>query len=318
MTLLSKSETYVPKYPQFVEITVRHERAHWGEWEAKLQPDVEQWKRGDISRDEQALIGNILRLFTQSDVSVGGDYYDNLIPFIRNNEARNMLGSFASREGVHQRAYALLNDTLGYRESFYKEFLDYSEMKEKIEFMEEGHDGSPRGLAESIAKQVMAEGVCLFASFAMLLNFQQHGKLMGMGDINQWSIRDESIHVEGLGMLFRTLVAEHPEVVSDEFKKTVYQTARDCIRLEDQFIDFIYKEFPNGVAGLHAQDVKQYIRAVCDYRMQQLGFKPEYNVDNPFGWLDWLTSGNTIENFFESNTTAYSKNSMVGSYSEGY
>jgi hypothetical protein len=28
-----------------------------------------------------------------------------------------MLGSFAAREGVHQRAYALLNDTLGLPES---------------------------------------------------------------------------------------------------------------------------------------------------------------------------------------------------------
>ena len=39
-----------------------------------------------------------------------------------------MLGSFACREGVHQRAYALLNDTLGLPDSEYHAFLEYKEM----------------------------------------------------------------------------------------------------------------------------------------------------------------------------------------------
>ena len=318
MTIFDKSTSYVPVYTNLVEFTVQHERAHWGEWEAKLQQDVEQWKRGEINDDEKSFISNILRLFTQSDVSVGGDYYDNLIPYIRNNEARNMLGSFASREGVHQRAYALLNDTLGYGEEFYREFLEYSEMKDKIEFMEGGHDGTKRGVALSVAKQVLCEGVCLFASFAMLLNFSRSGKLLGMGDVNQWSIKDESIHVAGLGELFRIIVHENPEMVDDEFKRTVYQTARDCVQLEDSFIRFIFAKLPNGVGGSSESDVRQYIRSVADYRMVQMGFKPEYGVDNPFDWLDWLTSSNTTENFFESNTTAYSKGAMVGEFGNGY
>lgn len=318
MSVFDKSTSYVPVYPNFVTITIEHERAHWGEWEAKLQQDVEQWKTGVIDQYEREFIGNILRLFTQSDVSVGSDYYDNLIPYVRNNEARNMLGSFAGREGVHQRAYALLNDTLGYGEGFYKEFLEYDEMKDKIEFMEDGHDGSIEGIAKSVAKQVLCEGVCLFASFAMLLNFSRHGKLLGMGDVNQWSIRDESIHVSGLGELFRTIVAEYPAIVTDEFKRSIYQTARDCVGLEDKFIDFVFDRNPRGVQGITRETVKTYIRSVCDYRMVQLGFKPEYNVDNPFSWLDWLTSSSTVENFFESNTTGYSKGSMTGEYNDGY
>ncbi|KWH03695.1 hypothetical protein WT58_23975 [Burkholderia territorii] len=189
-------------------------------------------------------------------------------------------------------------------------------MKDKLEFMLDMRNTSPSEIAKSIAKQVLVEGVCLFASFAMLLNFQRHGKLMGMGDVNQWSIRDESIHVRGLSALFRQLVAEHPEVVDDAFKKEVYDTARRCVTLEDRFIDLAFRQ--GGVSGIDAQSTKQYIRSVADYRMQQLGFKPEYNVDNPFDWLDWLTSNSTVENFFEANTTGYSKNAMRGSYAGAY
>jgi ribonucleoside-diphosphate reductase beta chain len=131
MSLLETSKSYVPVYPEFVEVTRLHEELHWHEGEAKLQEDVEQWKTGKITDQEKYFINSILRLFVQSDVAVGGDYYDNLIPVFKNNEVRNMLGSFAGREGVHQRAYALLSDTLGFGDNFYQEFLEYEDMKEK-------------------------------------------------------------------------------------------------------------------------------------------------------------------------------------------
>lgn len=316
MSLLETSKTYFPTYPELVEITVQHEQSHWGEWEVKLQQDCEQWKLGVITDKEKYFVNSILRLFTQSDVAVGSDYYDNLIPAIRNNEARNMLGSFAGREGVHQRAYALLNDTLGFGEGFYSEFLEYGEMKDKLEFMMDMKSGTVEEIALSLAKQVLVEGVCLFAMFAMLLNFPRTGKLMGMSDVNSWSIRDESIHVHGLSRLFRILTEEHPGVVTDSFKRSIYDTARECIRLEDSFIDLTFKL--GGVEGISAGDTKRYIRSVSDYRMTQLGFKTEYNVENPFDWLDWVTSTSSIENFFENNTTNYSKDSMKGSYQGGY
>lgn len=316
MSLLEVSKTYAPQYGELVEITKTHEKMHWHEGEAKLQQDVEQWKTGVITDQEKYFVNSILRLFTQSDVAVGSDYYDNLIPVIRNNEARNMLGSFAGREGVHQRAYALLNDTLGFGEGFYSEFLEYAEMKDKLEFMLDMKNTSMKDIAKSLAKQVLVEGVCLFASFAMLLNFSRQGKLLGMGDVNQWSIRDESIHVSGLSVLFKIFIAEHPRVVTEEFKRDIYETARRCVILEDRFIDLAFLK--GGINGITAEQTKQYIRSVSDYRMSQLGFKAEYGVDNPFDWLDWVVSPNTIENFFEANTTGYSKGSMSGSFSGGY
>lgn len=316
MSLLEESKTYSPIYPVLVEITEKHERAHWGTWEVKLQQDVEDWKRGRVSEKEKKFITSILRLFTQSDVAVGMDYYNNLIPVFKNNEARNMLGSFANREGTHQRAYALLNDTLGFGEDFYTEFLKYKEMAEKVEFMTNMKNTSYRDIGVSLAKQCLVEGVCLFATFAMLLNQSRFGKLPGMTDVNQWSIRDESIHVEGLSVLFRIFLDEHPRIVTDDFKKEIYSTAREVVKLEEEFIDLTFDL--GDTEGITKEEVKQYVRAVTDYRMQQLGFKPEYNVDNPFDWLDWVTSSNMVENFFESNTASYSKNSMVGSYAGGY
>ena len=117
MSLTEYSTTFKPfKYPWAMITTEQHEKIHWGSWEAKLQEDVNQWKGGKLTAEEKDFITQILRIFTQSDVAVGGNYCDLFISSFRNNEIRNMLLSFANREGTHQRAYALLNDTLGLAE----------------------------------------------------------------------------------------------------------------------------------------------------------------------------------------------------------
>ena len=174
MSVLQESVTYKPfRYPWAVEFAVNSEKAHWGEWEAKLQDDVTQWQGNKLSAHEKNHITQILRLFTQSDVQVGTNYLEYYIPKFKNNEIRAMLTSFANREFVHQRSYALLNDTLGLPESEYSVFLDYKEMKDKIDFMADVDMGSHTGMAKAIARSVMNEGMSLFSAFAMLLNYQR-------------------------------------------------------------------------------------------------------------------------------------------------
>lgn len=316
MSLIEYSEVYAPVYHNLVEITVKHEKVHWYEHEAKLNADIEQWQQGKILPEEKNLISNILRLFTQADVNVGQGYYEKLIPFIKNNEARNMLGSFAAREATHQRAYALLSDTLGFGKDFYWQFLEYNEMKAKHEYMIANMGKSQTDFAKYLAKQTMVEGVNLFASFAILLNFDRLGKLPGMCDIVRWSQVDESIHVEGNTALFRTFLEEHPRIVNDEFKKEIYSCARELVKLEDSFVDLVFKI--GGVSNLNKEDVKKYVRYVTDYRLNQLGFKKNWNVStNPLPWIDALM-GKTFGNFFERSIVEYSKANLTGSFEGAY
>ena len=316
--LMEFSETYKPfHYPWAVEITTRHEKVHWVEDELDLSEDVSDWKSGKTSVVEREYITNILRLFTQSDVAVGQNYFDQFIPKFKNNEVRNMLGSFATREGIHQRAYALLNETLGLSDAEYHAFLEYQEMTDKIEFMMDSDPNTVRGLGLSLAKAVMNEGVALFASFVMLLNFQRYGKMKGMGKVVEWSIRDESIHVEGVSKLFKAYCAEHPRIVDDEFKGHIYEMARQAVKLEDKFIDLAYAL--GDIEGLAAADVKTYIRYITDRRLLQLGMKPNFKVkDNPLPWLEWVLNGADHTNFFENRVTEYEVAGLTGKWDEVY
>jgi ribonucleoside-diphosphate reductase beta chain len=228
-----------------------------------------------------------------------------------------MLGSFACREGIHQRAYALLNETLGLPDSEYHAFLEYTEMVEKIEFMIDNDISTIRGLALSMARSVFNEGVALFASFVMLLNFQRYGKMKGMGKVVEWSIRDETMHVEGNSRIFKTLCAENPRIVNDEFKSKIYEMSRIAVKLEDKFINLAYKM--GDVEGLNADDVKRYIRHITDRRLIQLGLKPNFKVkENPLPWLDWILNGADHTNFFEGRVTEYEVAGLTGKWDDAY
>ena len=316
--LLEFSETYKPfHYPWAVDLTTRHEKAHWIEDELDLSEDVSDWKGGKMTNIEKEYIINILRLFTQSDVAVGQNYYDQFIPKFKNNEIRNMLGSFAAREGIHQRAYALLNETLGLPDREYHAFLEYAEMADKIEYMRKADTNTLRGLGLSLAKSVFNEGVALFASFVMLLNFQRFGKMKGMGKVVEWSIRDESMHVEGNSKLFKTFCKEHSRVVDDEFKKEIYGISRDIVNLEDKFIDLAYEI--GTIEGLDKAEVKQYIRYITDRRLLQLGMKPNFKVkENPLPWLEWVLNGADHTNFFENRVTEYEVAGLSGKWDDAY
>lgn len=313
--ITEQTEIFVPRYHKLQEILEKHERAHWVAAEADMTQDVTQWKDGSISDTRKQFIKMVLRLFTQADTNVCAGYVEKLLPVFKNADARMMLLSFANREVTHMLGYKRLNDTLGYDNlEFMTEFLSFQEMKTKHEFMiEQANLRSHKGIAEYLAKQVLMEGVNLFASFAMLLNFSRLGQLPGMVSVNQWSVIDESTHVEGLSEIFRIFVAENPSVITEDFKKVVYETARKVVQMEDDFIDLCYSV--ENIKKLDKQDLKNYIRFVCDYRMQQLGFKSQFGIEkNPLPFVEEITGDGVLGNFFESTITAYSKDSLTGEW----
>lgn len=312
--LTEYAEAYKPfKYPWAMDVAESHEKIHWGTWEADLQEDMAQWKGGALSPVEKEHITQILRLFTQTDVQVGGNYCDVFIPAFKNNEIRNMLLSFANREGTHQRAYALLNDTLGLHESEYRAFLEYEELVKKIEFMQDNDPSTDEGLGLALAKTVCNEGMSLFSAFVMLLNYQRFGKMKGMCTVVEWSIRDETVHVDNMARLFRTYCDEFPHVVTDPFKREIYLMYRQAVELEDKVIDLAYAM--GEPEGLGIGEMKKYIRYIADRRLIQIGLKPHYGVkDNPLPWLDWVLNGDSMSNFFEKRVTDYSAEPFTGDW----
>lgn len=295
-------------YPKAEEYRVLSEDAHWIVKEVDMTKDVEDYKLASI--DEKDFIGNILSLFTQSDFNVANGYLP-LINYAKNNEIRGMLTSFMAREFIHQEGYAHLNESLGFPDDYYTDFLEHKETAEKDAYMQDDVFKGNFGL--SLAKGILLEGISLFGSFIMLKNFERFGKYPGMCTINEWSLRDETLHVEGNAWLFRVWCNENRGEVNDTFKRHIYSTAREIVELEKNFIDFAFNSY--NPPKLTKEAVKEYIEYIADRRLIQLGLKANYGIEsNPLPWFDEITNGSSHTNFFEKRSTDYSVAGMSGEF----
>jgi len=312
MSLLKAREYYKPfQYPWAFEAYDQQQKMHWLPSEVSLAEDVRDWNER-LSTEEKNLITQILKFFTQGDVDIAQAYLDNYIPKFKPPEIRMMLSSIATSEANHAHSYSLLNDTIGLPDTEYKAFQEYKAMSDKHDYLFRSKGEGVEGMARELATfSAFGEGLQLFASFVMLLNFQRFGKMKGMCQIVTWSIRDESHHVDNMIKLFHALIDENKHIWNDEFKKTLYDVARDMVSLEDKFIDLAFEQ--GGVEGIEPNQIKQYIRHIADRRLLQLGLKPNFAVkDNPLPWLDWVLNGVEHTNFFENRATEYTKGSMTG------
>ena len=312
MSLLDTRDYYKPfEHPWMFDYYSQQNQMHWFPEDVPLHNDVKDWQNLDES--EKNLLTQIFRLFTQSDVDVGSGYVDRYMKIFKKPEARMMMSAFANMESIHQPAYSLLLDTVGMPEVEYKAFAEYEAMADKHEYIDAVRvtKGDRQSIAKALAiYSAFTEGLQLFSSFIVLLNFPRFGKMKGMGQIITYSIRDESMHVEAMTKLFREFIQENIELWTDDFKAQIYQACREMVDLEDRFLDLVFEQ--GDIRGLTKKEMQQYIRYIADRRLLQLGLKPNYNVkDNPLDWLDDVL-GVEHQNFFEGRATTYMKAGLRG------
>jgi ribonucleoside-diphosphate reductase beta chain len=194
--LLERSSFKPFNYPWAYDAWLKHEQSHWLHSEVPMSEDVKDWKK-KLTEEEKQFLTHIFRFFTQGDIDVAGGYVNNYLPYFPQPEVRMMLLGFAAREALHIAAYSHLIETLGLPETTYSEFLEYKEMKEKHDYVLNlsAQNTTKENTAKHIAVfSAFTEGMQLFSSFIMLLNFPRHGKMKGMGQIVTWSIVDETLH----------------------------------------------------------------------------------------------------------------------------
>jgi len=233
-------------------------------------------------------------------------------------EVQMMLAAFSNIETIHIAAYSHLLDTIGMPETEYSAFLQYKEMKDKYDYMQEFSMDSLDNIAKTLAVfGAFTEGLQLFASFAILLNFPRLNKMKGMGQIVTWSVRDESLHCASAIKLFRTFLNENPEVWTQEFQIELYKACETIVTHEDAFIELAFELGP--IEGLAADEIKDYIRFTANRRLSQLGLQPIYQIDqHPLPWLDTMLNAVEHTNFFENRATEYSKAATKGTWEEAF
>jgi ribonucleoside-diphosphate reductase beta chain len=314
--LLQERHVYKPfLYPWCYEAWLTQQRIHWIPEEVPLAEDVRDWKK-NLTDSERNLMTQIFRFFTQSDVEVNNCYMKHYSQVFGPVEVQMMLAAFSNIETVHIAAYSHLLDTIGMPEIEYSAFMKYKEMKDKFDYMQNASMSSRRDIAKTMAMfGAFTEGLQLFASFAILMNFPRFNKMKGMGQIVTWSVRDETLHCLSMIKLFNSFINENQDIWDDELKREITESCTTIVGFEDAFIDLAFSA--GEIQGLTPQEVKDYIRYIGDRRLQQLNLEPVFGIEkNPLPWMDEMLNGAEHTNFFENRATEYSKASTGGTWEQ--
>lgn len=319
MSLLDSKLIFKPfNYPWAYEAWLMQQRIHWLPEEVPMGDDVKDWKK-NITESEKYLLTQIFRFFTQADIEVNNCYMRHYSRVFKPTEVLMMLSAFSNMETVHIAAYSHLIETLGMPETTYSEFMEYKEMKDKYDYMQEFGVETKEDIAITLAAfGAFTEGLQLFASFAILLNFPRFGKMKGMGQIITWSVRDETLHTNSIIRLFKTFLHENPEINNDALRRKIYTICNTIVSHEDAFIDLAFN-IEGSIKGLSSIEVKNYIRYIADRRLMQLDMQPIYGLaKNPLPWLDEILNGVEHTNFFENRVTEYTKAATQGTWDEAF
>jgi ribonucleoside-diphosphate reductase beta chain len=280
-----------------------------------MAQDVTDWK-SNMKDYEKNVVGQILKGFAQTETVVN-DYWSTLVTkWFRKPEVIMMGTTLGSSETIHAEAYSLLNEQLGLDN--FAEFMEDEATMAKIESLmnvRDNHDGTANWheRAKSLAIfSAFTEGVNLFSSFAVLLSFKMRNKLKGVGQIVEWSVRDESLHSDAGCWLFRTLMEEEKHLKSPELIQEIEEAARLAMKLEFDFIDKVFEM--GDLENLSKNELKNFIKHRINTKMGDLGLKPiipSEDIDKgalkTMKWFDAVIAGKQQTDFFANRVTNYSK-----------
>jgi len=301
------------EYPTAFDYWLKQQQAHWIHTEVPMMSDINDWKQ-NLNETEKNIIGSILKGFAQTETVVN-DYWTGLVTkWFRKPEIIAMATVFGAMETIHAEAYSLLNEELGLDD--FSEFLEDETTMAKIEALTEnaasfGDEVDWHERAKSLAIfSAFTEGVNLFSSFAVLLSFKLRNKLKGVGQIVEWSIRDESMHSDAGCWLFRTLLEEKPELKTPELEAAINEAALLSLKLELDFIEKVYEM--GDLEGCSKDDLISFIKHRVNTKMGDLGYRPIVNgIDvkavERMKWFDHLSAGKQHTDFFANRVTNYSK-----------
>ncbi len=315
--LLKERVIYKPfEYQEAADYWLKQQQAHWLHTEVPMMSDLNDWN-SNLTETEKNIIGSILKGFAQTETVVN-DYWSGLVTkWFRKPEVIMMATTFGAFETIHAEAYSLLNETLGLEN--FAEFMEDEATMAKIENLTTIRDSfngekDLHEIAKSLAIfSAFTEGVNLFSSFAVLLSFKMRNKLKGVGQIVEWSIRDESLHSEAGCWLFRTLIKENPELKTPELEAAINEAALLSLQLE---LDFIRKCYELGdLEGCSQYDLENFIKNRINTKLGDLGYPGiisdiDVTAVERMKWFDALSAGKQHTDFFANRVTNYSKGNM--------
>lgn len=292
---------------------------NWTPEEVGMQLDIETWKKrgpGGLSDEERRLIMRNMGFFSTAESLTANNIVLSIYKHITNPECRQYLLRQAYEEAIHTDTFIYCCDSLGLDpDEVYSMYNTIPSIRDKDEFVVEMtksllDPGFETRTAEDIQKfvhdligyYVIMEGIFFYAGFVMMLSFLRENRMVGVGEMFQYILRDESVHLAFGCDLTNAIVAENPGIWTEEFKRSITDNIKKGVDLEDAYAKDC---LPRGILGLNADSIRQYLQYIADRRLERIHLPKIYGSENPFPWMSEVMDLKKEKNFFETRVTEY-------------
>ncbi len=292
---------------------------NWVPTEIPMAKDIEQWRsRTVLSDDERLLVKRCLGFFAGSESLVSNNLLLTIFRYVTDAECRQYILRQGYEEALHNMTIVYVCDSLDLDiNEVYEAYRSVPAIKAKDDFLMDittdmnrlGFDVSTPERKQEVLRSIITyylvcEGIFFFSGFAMLLSFGRQNKLPGISEQIQYTLRDESGHIEFGVNLIQTIIRQNPEIWTAEFRKQTIAHIEQATELE---VAYVRDVLPRGVLGLNATLFEEYMGYIANRRLESIGLPPlRKGARNPFPWLTEVIDLSKQKNFFESRVTEYS------------
>jgi len=315
------------KYHEAYRIYKQMKANHWEPDVIDMTKDCAQWNGNTLSAKERWIIEMGVGYFSAAEGIVG----DSVLHVIEDNltaaELKHASLRHIAEESIHMDSLLHIIGSLNIDlDEVTAKFTDIPSVQKKNAYITRQMPELKMGIDLTVTKnkqrfakaifgitQVM-EGTQFYALFAMILSLHRQNKMTGIGQMFQYTLRDESNHIELGRYILSQLIAENPDLWTEEFRAELVEFMREGVELEKEFVRDCLPE--DGV-GMTQADFLTYVDYNADRRLAGLGLPTLSDVrHNPFVWLDEVIFLRKEKNFFETRVTEYQTGGSVQNSNE--
>ena len=292
----------------------------WFPNEIQLGEDLADFAR--MTDDERHALTYLMSYFNPNELLVNKALAFGVYPYVNAAECHLYLAKQMWEEANHCMAFEYVLETFPIdREQAYGSHVNVPSMAAKEEFevryirrMTEDTldistvEGKQDFVRNLVAYNVILEGIWFYSGFMVALSFRQRNLLRNFGSLIDWIVRDESLHLKFGINLILTVLEENPEIATEEFSAEIRQMILGAVTLEEEYNRDL---LPTGILGLNGSVLNDYVRYLTDRRLEELGFEPEFHVQNPAKWMAAANDTYELVNFFEATNTSYEVNAQA-------
>ena len=268
----------------------------WRCEEIDLSKDMKDLNK--LDKNEKYFIFMILAFFAASDGIVLENLGTRFMGEVKLSEIKAFYGFQIAMENIHSEMYSLLIETyVSNSEEKHKLFNALEQfpcIKKKGDWALKWFHDTETSFATRLVAFACVEGIFFSGAFCSVYWLKKRGLMPGLTFSNELISRDESLHTKFAVLIYSLLNNKLDE-------STIIEIVKDAVNIEKEFI---IDALPCKLIGMNSDLMSTYIEFVADRLLLQLGCNKQYNVLNPFQFMDLISvEGKT--NFFEKRVGEY-------------